>query len=212
MLCPLCQQRKPRRDCPALHQKICAVCCGTKRLVEIDCPADCVHLTATRQHPAAVVRRQQEHDVATMMPSVRHLTERQQQLFFLFHTVIARHVPDGLARLVDEDVAEAAASVASTIETAARGVIYEHAAQSLPAQKLANEMKALLVELRKSGATIYDGEVAITLRAIDAGAREARQVDGTGADDAYLGLMRRLLRVRPGAQEPPPQKSSLILP
>ena len=213
MICPLCRQRKARRECPALHQTICTVCCGTKRLTEIDCPSDCPHLTAAREHPAAVVRRQQERDTAVMMPSVRHLNERQQQLFFLFHTVIARHVSDGLARLVDADVADAAASIAKTIETAARGVIYEHAAESLPAQKLAGEMKAMLGEVQKSGAKIYDGEVGITLRAIEAGAREAKKGDDAGSDHAYIDLMRRLLGVRPAAQEgASAAKTAIILP
>jgi len=95
MACPLCHQRKARRHCPALAQTICSVCCGTKRLVEIACPADCVHLAAAREHPAAVVRRQQERDVAALMPTIRTLTERQHQLFFLFHSLIARHQPEG---------------------------------------------------------------------------------------------------------------------
>lgn len=213
MLCPLCRQRKPRRDCPALHQTICAVCCGTKRLTEIDCPSDCVHLAAAREHPAAVVRRQQERDTALMMPSVRHLNERQQQLFFLFHTVIARHVSDGLARLVDDDVADAAASIAATIETAARGVIYEHAAASLPAQKLSGEMKAMLGEVRNSGAKIYDGEVGITLRAIESGARETRKMDPGAGDQAYIDLMRRLLGVRAAAtQDGTAAAKTIVLP
>ena len=35
MACPVCGQRKARRECPALGQTICTVCCATKRLVEI---------------------------------------------------------------------------------------------------------------------------------------------------------------------------------
>src|SRR5438105_13838964 len=126
MSCPLCRTRKPRRACPALNQTICAVCCGTKRLTEIQCPDDCVYLASAREHPAAVVRRQQEHDVAVLLPTITHLTERQYQLFFLFHTLVARHVPEGFARLVDDDVADAAGTFAATLETASRGVIYEH--------------------------------------------------------------------------------------
>src|SRR6266550_3293148 len=136
MSCPLCGTRKERRACPALHQTICAVCCGTKRLIEIQCPDDCVYLTSAREHPAAVVKRQQEHDVALLLPTIEKMTERQYQLFFLFQNLIARHTPEGFSRLVDDDVADAAAAVASTLETAARGVIYEHAAQSAPAQRL----------------------------------------------------------------------------
>jgi hypothetical protein len=193
MLCPLCRTRKARRSCPALGQTICAVCCGTKRLTEIACPSDCVYLASAREHPAAVVRRQQERDVALLLPTIQHLSERQYQLFFLFQTAIARHKPEGFARLVDEDVAEAAAAMAATLETAARGVIYEHGTQSLVAQRLVTELKALLTELREQGAKVYDGETAIVLRAIEAGAREARtRVDG--GDVAYLTLMTRLLQ------------------
>ena len=198
MTCPSCGQRKGRRTCPALGATICTVCCGTKRLVEINCPGTCPHLAAAREHPAAVVKRQQERDVAILMPTLKHLTERQHQLFFLFQTVIARHTPEGFGKLNDDDVAEAAAAAAATLETAARGVIYEHSAQSLVAQRLAKELMGLLEEIRQQGTTVYDREAAIVLRAIEQGARETRKA--TGGDAAsYLVLISRLLQVTQGA-------------
>jgi len=211
MSCHLCGTRKPRRACPALNQSICPVCCGTKLLTEIHCPDDCVYLTSAREHPAAAVKRQQARDVAILMPTIDRLTERQYQLFFLFQTLIARHVPEGFAaRLIDDDVAEAAASGASTLETAARGVIYEHSAPTLSAQRLATEMKTMLAEMRQQGA-VYDREAAIVLRAIEKDARETRQQEP--GDNAYLTLMARLLQrnrtVGPTAGEPSP---SLIIP
>jgi hypothetical protein len=175
-----------------VQQTICPVCCGTKRLIEIQCPDDCIYLTSAREHPAAVVKRQQEHDVAILLPTLQGLTERQHQLFFLFHSLIARYTPEGFARLVDDDVAEASAAVAATLETAARGVIYEHATQSLPAQRLASEMKAMLAEMQKQGARIYEREAAIVLRAIEKGARETRKIEP--GDASYLTLMARLLQ------------------
>jgi hypothetical protein len=210
MSCPLCRTRKERRACPALRQTICAVCCGTKRLTEIQCPDDCVYLTSARAHPAAVVKRQQEHDVAILLPTIQALTERQYQLFFLFQNLISQHTPEGFARLVDDDVAEAATAVASTLETAARGVIYEHAAQSAPAQRLAGEMKALLTEMNQKGATVYDGEAAIVLRAIERGARETRNVEQ--GDTAYLTLMARLLQRNRATAQSTPAAPSLIIP
>jgi len=212
MSCPICHTRKPRRTCPALHQTICPVCCGTKRLTEIQCPDDCAYLTSAREHPAAVVKRQQDHDVAILLPTLHGLTERQHQLFFLFQSLIARHTPEGFSRLLDDDVAEAAAAVAATLETAARGVIYDHAAQALPAQRLASEMKAMLADMQKQGVRVYDREAAIVLRAIEKGARETRKVEP--GDASYLTLMARLLqRNRTGAQpSPEPPRSSLIIP
>jgi len=211
MSCPVCGVRKERRACPALKQKICAVCCGTKRLSEIQCPDDCVYLSTAREHPAAVVKRQQEHDVAILLPTLQGLTERQYQLFFLFQSLIARHVPEGFSRLIDDDVAEAAATTAATLETAARGVIYDHAAQSRPAQRLATEMKGMLAEMQQQGATVYDREAAIVLRAIEKGARDTRKAEA--GDMSYLALIARLLqRNRTAAQPPEQPPSSLIIP
>jgi hypothetical protein len=160
-----------------------------------------------------VVRKQQEQDVATILPALQRLTERQHQLFFLFHALIARHQPEGLARLVDADIAEAAAAAAATLETAARGVIYEHTPPSLPAQRLAVELRTMMGEMREAGATVYDREAAIVLRAIEAGAR------GTGGHPtAYLELMGRLLQVNRAARQPgaaaagQPAASPLIIP
>jgi len=194
-----------------LHQTICPVCCGTKRLTEIQCPDDCVYLTSAREHPAAVVKRQQQHDVAILLPTLQGLSERQHQLFFLFQSLIARHTPEGFSRLLDDDVADAAAAVAATLETAARGVIYDHAAQSRPAQRLASEMKAMLADLQQQGVKVYDREVAIVLRAIEKGARETRTIEP--GDASYLTLMARLLqRNKSGKESPAEPPPSLIIP
>jgi hypothetical protein len=212
MHCPSCGQRKARRACPALGANICPVCCGTKRLVEIKCPVDCGYLASAREHPAAVVKRRQERDVAQLLPTIRHLTERQYQLFFLFHTLIARFTPQGFSRLVDTDVAEAVAAVAATLETAARGVIYEHTPQGPPAQALARELKTMLPQMREQGAKVFDREAAIVLRAIEQGARGTTV--HTGGPTGYLDLVARLLQVT-GSAEPAPQAappSPLILP
>jgi hypothetical protein len=217
MACPVCAQRKARRACPALGQTICTVCCATKRLVEINCPPDCPHLTAAREHPAAVVKRQQEQDVALLLPTLRELTERQHQLFFLLQTAIARHTPEGFARLSDDDVADAAGALASTVETAERGVIYEHAPESPVAGRLAADLKAMIEAMRAQGAKVYDHEIAVVLRAIERGAREVRR-QMEGAPDAYLSLMGRLLHVNRLAQAAgtQPQESrpgrSIVLP
>lgn len=191
MVCSSCGQRKARRACPALNQRICSACCGTKRVVEIRCPSHCGYLSAAREHPAAVVRRQQERDVAVLLPTLQPLTDRQQQLFFLVLTTVRRHRPDTFTRLVDEDVVDAAAALAATSETAARGVIYEHTPQSRSAQRLVLEIKTMLAEIGAQGAPVADRDVATVLRAIERGARETART--AGDDSAYLSLVGRLL-------------------
>lgn len=181
--------------------------------MEIQCPSDCGYLTSSREHPAAVVKRQQERDVAVLLPTIQHLTERQYQLFFLLQMVVARHKPEGFTRLLDDDVADAAGTLAATIETATRGVIYEHTAQSPPAQALIAEMTAMVTQMREEGATVHDHEIAVTLRALEQGARTTRRPEE--GDSAYLELMARLLQNSqpPEApKEPARPAGSLIIP
>ena len=77
-------------------------------------------------------------------------------------------------------MAEAAASVAGTLETAARGIIYEQPPQSPTARKLADGFKTLMEQVREQGATLFDREAAITLRAIEQGARTVGRPGGHG--------------------------------
>jgi hypothetical protein len=180
---------------------------------EIQCSADCRYLSSAREHPAAIVQRQREHDASLVMPTIRHLTERQYQLYFLLQSVIARHKPQGLTLLIDSDIAEAAGALAATFETAGRGVIYEHAPQGSPAQALAAELKTALSRLPGQGATVWDGETAIVLRAIERGAIEIRPPDG--GDAGYANLIRRLLQIGAESASPSdrgPDNGALVVP
>ena len=130
----------------------------------------------------------------------------------MFHAAIARYKPEGLTHLVDDDIAEAAGAFAATLETATRGVIYEHEASTSMAARLATELKGVLADIKERGGVVYDGEVAIVMRAIEAGAREVRTQGG--GDRAYLTLVSRLLHVIPPPEPAGPQqiRSPLIVP
>jgi hypothetical protein len=52
--------------------------------------------------------------------------------------------------------------------------------------------------VRERGATVYDREAAIVLRAVETGARDMRTTGG--GDTAYLSLMSRLLQVTRAAR------------
>jgi hypothetical protein len=199
--CALCGQRKARRACPGIGRQICAICCGTKRLTEIPCPADCVYLAAAREHPPAAVVRQQQQDLALMVHVMRDLNERQAQLFVRANTLILRYQPPELQPLIDEDVAAAVVSVAATYETASRGVIYEHRATSAAAERLASALKPLLAAANQSGGTAFERDVAVVFNKIGEAVTAVRPMDAPNRR-AYLDLLGRMLRVNP--QEAPP--------
>jgi hypothetical protein len=200
MVCPLCGQRKAKRTCPALDRLICAVCCGTKRQVEIRCPSDCVYLTTALAHPPAVVQRQQERDRALLLPSLSGLSERQARLFLMLAALISRHEGDGFQKLVDEDIALAAEAMAATLETSVRGIVYEHRAATLPADRLLAELKTLVAEITKEGGSALERDTAVALRRLEAAAREAAKFEGGGA--AFQQLLGRVLLPAPGAEPP----------
>jgi hypothetical protein len=221
MLCPLCNQRKAKRACPALDKQICAVCCGTKRLAEISCPADCGYLSASRSHPPAVVQRQQEVDRAMMLPLLQGLSERQARLFLMLAAVTSRHQAEGLQKLADDDIAQAAGALAATLETAGRGIVYEHQPTSLVASRLMAELKALVDEVVKNAGSALERDAAIALRRIEHGATAmsaytSQSVGATGQSRTELQqLFARVLAPPPGSEKQEASAapaSSIILP
>jgi len=175
------------------------VCCGTKRLVEIRCPPDCGYLASARQHPPAVVQRQQHQDVALLLPVMNELTERQYQFFLLFQSVVARHRSEPLRPLVDDDVSVATASVASTLETASRGVIYEHSTTGVNAQELSAELKRVFGEVSgqmEGPRSPLERDAAKALRAIEEASRGVGKVVGDERE-GFLNLVRRVMKPDP---------------
>jgi len=79
--CALCEERREKRFCPAVHGKICPQCCGEQREVTLDCPSECPYLLQARQqvreHATAHARtahsdngRPGPRDLAALFPEV----------------------------------------------------------------------------------------------------------------------------------------------
>ena len=196
VLCALCGTRRARRGCPALSQQICAICCGTKRLVQIQCPSDCTWLASAREHPPAVIVRQQQRDIGWLVQFMRDLSQRQSQVFFLIVTFLVRYEPPEFLPLVDDDVAEGLAALASTFETAARGVIYEHRPASLQAERLIAALKPVLAEAGRGAGTPFERDVAVVLRRIQEAAGELHALDMQNRR-ALLDLLKRIVTTSP---------------
>ena len=176
---------------------ICTVCCATKRQVEIQCPADCVYLSSARAHPPAVVQRRQERDVSFILPIVSELTDTQYRLLLLFQSATVAHAEGALPRLRDEDVAEAAATEAATLETARKGIIYEHQAVHVPAQRLTAELGKIVADLSAragSQQARLERDAAVALRRLEQGARTAGKALQGDEPPVYLNLLARMLK------------------
>jgi len=195
VVCRLCNKRPAKRSCPALREQICTVCCATKRLVEITCTEDCRYLETAQRHPPAVVKRQLDADVTVLMATIGRLSEQQLQLFFLLQSMVLSYKPEGLARLVDADVALATGALASSLETASKGVIFEESTGSVVAEGVRRALKPVIDEVTKGGGSRAEREVAIVLRGMERAAKHEGNVIPPG-ETSYLDLVARVFQQR----------------
>jgi hypothetical protein len=110
---------------------------------------------------------------------------------------------------VEAKVAEATAALATSLETASQGVIFEVASTSVPAEGLRRALKPVVEEITKDGGPRVEREVAAVLRGMERGARHEGGFIPDG-DTAYLDLVGRVFQHRPQPAKPAP--SALILP
>ena len=68
MSCAICELRKEKRFCPAVHGRICPQCCGEQREVTLDCPSECPYLQQAREHEKP--RPAGQFDAAALFPHV----------------------------------------------------------------------------------------------------------------------------------------------
>lgn len=122
--------------------------------------------------------------------------------------MVLSHKPEGLSRLTDIDVALAAGALAASLETASKGVIFEEATGSVPADELRKALKPIIEEITKQGGGRAEREVAVVLRGIERGARHEGGLIPDG-ETSYLELVGRVFQQRP--QTPRPPDSPLIV-
>jgi len=142
-------------------------------------------------------------------------------MFLMLASLVARHKGEALQKFVDADIAQAGEALAATLETAGRGILYEHQPSSLAAARLMSELRAMIVEITKSaaaelGAGAVSGlerDAAIALRRMEEAAKATSEQDPQST--LFQQLLQRLLAAPPGtaaSPEPTAPASSLIIP
>jgi hypothetical protein len=129
-----------------------------------------------------------------LVPLLADLSEPQYRLLLFLQAVVVRYAQTASPPLTDADIAEASAAVAATFETAGKGIIYEHQAASIPAQRLATELGHAIAEMRRKGAPAsLEREATATLRKLERGARTASSALTGDDPPIFLGMLRRVM-------------------
>lgn len=204
MSCPLCRERKGKRPCPAKGERICSQCCGSKRLIEIDCPSNCVFLSGA--HAPAWEGRETERarDRRRIAPHVQGLEEAPLRLLLL-GIVGLSGMRAARRELQDRVVLDAVGALRKTLETRDRGILYEHAADDLRAQGLLNELKGLFEARDAEGRPTApdDRDLLPALKALEAIVTDCLR---GGGSDEFLQMASRLAAELQREAEPRPQR------
>ncbi len=216
MSCAICETRKEKRFCPAVHGRICPVCCGEQREVTLDCPSDCVYLQQARQHEKP--RTMEELDPTTIFPEVD-----VPQSFFYDREHLIVGLSFALAKcaradrsLNDRDIIAALSALAKTYERLVNsGLVYETAATGIAQQTISTEVQKMIEQYRQTEqkhvgySTLRDSEV---LQAIVFLVRLASgRTSGRPKSRAFIDFLFRQFPEKTSVIESPAEAGSRIV-
>jgi hypothetical protein len=151
--CAICEERKEKRFCPAVHGKICPQCCGEQREVTLDCPSDCPYLQQAREHATEKNERAGPRDLEALVPEVeipeQFLYEREELILGLSFALAKSARGD--RSLMDRDLIAAVGSLAKSYQTLVNSsLIYEQPTANLAHQAIAREVETMVREFREA--------------------------------------------------------------
>jgi hypothetical protein len=156
--CAICEERKEKRFCPAVHGKICPQCCGEQREVTLDCPSDCPYLQQAREHATTHRANPQDErpgstDREASFPEVeineQFLYEREELILGLSFAMAKSARAD--RSLTDRDLIAALGSLAKSYQTMVNSsIIYQPATANVAHQGIARDVEAMVREFREA--------------------------------------------------------------
>ncbi len=156
--CAICEERREKRFCPAVHGKICPQCCGEQREVTLDCPSDCPYLQQAREHTTAQNERPGKRDREALFPEVeipnfeineQFLYEREELILGLGFALVKSARAD--RSLTDRDLLAALSSLAKKYQTLVNSnlIIYEQPIANVAHQAIIREVESMILEFRE---------------------------------------------------------------
>jgi len=149
--CAICEVRKEKRFCPAVHGRICPQCCGEQREVTLDCPSDCPYLRQAREHEKP--RSAEEFDRASLFLQIevsdQFTYEREHLLMGLTYALAKAAYGD--PRLNDRDLIATLTAMCTSYERLVNsGLHYEQPLTSAAQHAAAAQVEEMVKEYREA--------------------------------------------------------------
>ena len=149
--CAICEIRKEKRFCPAVHGRICPQCCGEQREVTLDCPSECPYLQQAREHEKP--RAADQIDPAGLFLQVelsdQFMYEKEHLLMGLTYALAKAARAD--RGVHDQDLITALGVLATSYERRVNsGLHYEQPLTSDLQRRAAAEVELMIKEYREA--------------------------------------------------------------
>jgi hypothetical protein len=149
--CAICEVRKEKRFCPAVHGRICPQCCGEQREVTLDCPLDCPYLRQAREHEKP--RPADQIDPAGLFLQVevsdQFMYEKEHLLMGLTYALAKAARAD--RSLHDQDLIASLSMLAHSYERRVNsGLHYEEPLTTDARRRVAAEVETMVKEYREA--------------------------------------------------------------
>ena len=151
MACAICEIRKEKRFCPAVHGRICPQCCGEQREVTLDCPSDCPYLIQAHEHEKP--RSAGDLDAAGLFLHIevsdQFMYEKEHLLMGLTYALAKAARAD--RSLHDQDLISALSALTTIYQRlATSGLHYEQPLTSDSQRRVAAEVELMIKEYREA--------------------------------------------------------------
>jgi hypothetical protein len=133
--CSICELRKEKRFCPAVHGRICPQCCGEQREVTLDCPSECPYLQQAREHEKP--RAADQIDRAALFLQVEiseQFTYEREHLLMGLSYALAKAARDNRS-LNDGDLIAALTAMSTSYERLVNSGLHYQQPVTAPAQQ-----------------------------------------------------------------------------
>ena len=152
MSCAICEIRKEKRFCPAVHGRICPQCCGEQREVTLDCPSDCPYLQQAREHEKP--RPADQFDPASLFLQVEiseQFTYEREHLLMGLSYALAK-AAQAEHTLNDRDLIAALSAMCTSYERLMNsGLHYDQPLTSAAQHAAAAQVEEMLKQYREAG-------------------------------------------------------------
>ncbi len=153
MSCAICEIRKEKRFCPAVHGRICPQCCGEQREVTLDCPSDCPYLLQAREHEKPRSLERDQIDPAGLFLQIevsdQFMYEKEHLLMGLTYALAKAARAD--RSLHDQDLIAALSALTTSYERRVNsGLHYEQPLTSETQRRVAAEIETMVKEYREA--------------------------------------------------------------